>query len=426
MGCSPGLGLATRAIHAGTAPDPATGARAVPIYHSNGFAFEDLAHGSELFALDRAGFAYGRSGNPTVAAFERRMADLEGGAAGIAAASGQSAMLMLLTALCRAGDEVVAGEAVFGGTVGLLRRFEERYGIRTRAADCHDPGSIARAITPCTRAIFIESVMNPTGDVVDVPAIAAVARAARVPLIVDSTLATPALQRPIALGADVVWHSASKFICGHGTAIGGVIVDAGNTHWIDDRYPLLTEPFADYDGVRVQERYPAAPFAAACRLVGMRELGPCLSPTNAFLMLTGLETLPLRMARHAANGLALATHLAAHPAVAAVSHPGLPAHPRHNLAAAMLPAGAGPIFTITLAGGRSAAERVLPRLKITSHLVNIGEARSLVAHPETTTHRNVGPAIRAALGIGPGTLRLSVGLESIGDLVADWDQALAA
>jgi O-acetylhomoserine (thiol)-lyase len=416
--------LATLAIHAGHAPDPATGARAMPIYHSNGYVFDDLDHGSDLFALERAGFAYGRSGNPTVAAFERRIAALEGGASAIACASGQSALLMILTALCRAGDEVVASKQVFGGTVGLLKRFEAHFGLVVRWVDPHDLAAVAAAMSPRTRGLFVEALLNPTGDVVDLAGLSAIARIARVPLVVDSTLATPALLRPIAHGADIVWHSASKFMSGNGTAIGGVIVDSGGTDWIDGRYPAITEPFEDYDNVEVMRKYPGWPFAAACRLIGMRELGPCLSPTNAFLLITGTETLPLRMARHSANALELARFLAAHPAVAAVSHPGLAGHPRHNLAAALLPDGMGSVQTVTLKGGREAARRAMAGLKLFSQLVNVGEARSLVAHPATTTHRNVDAATRAALGVTDGTLRLSVGIEQVEDLVDDWEQAL--
>jgi O-acetylhomoserine (thiol)-lyase len=417
--------FATLAIHAGHAPDPATGARAMPIYHSNGYVFDDLDHGSELFALEKAGFAYGRSGNPTVAAFERRIAALEGGAGAIACASGQSALLTILTTLCRTGDEVLAARQVFGGTVGLLKRFEKHFGISVRWIDPHDPSSVAAAMSHKARAILVEGVVNPTGDVVDVAALSAVARSGNVPLIVDSTLATPALLRPIDHGADIVWHSASKFMSGNGTAIGGVIIDSGTTHWIDGRFPAIVEPFEDYDGVEVMRKYPGWPFAAACRLIGMRELGPCLSPTNAFLLITACETLPLRMARHSANALALARFLADHPAVAAASHPGLPAHVRHNLAASLLPNGMGSVHTVTLAGGLDAARRATDRLRLFSQLVNVGEARSLVAHPATTTHRNLDAAARAGLGITDGTLRISVGLEEPEDIIADWEQALA-
>jgi O-acetylhomoserine (thiol)-lyase len=418
------LRFSTLAIHAGTAPDPATGARAVPIYHSNGYVFDNLDHGSDLFALDKVGFAYGRSGNPTVAAFERRIAALEGGASAIAAASGQSALLMILTALCRTGDEIVASKQVFGGTVGLLNRFESQFGIKTVWIDPHDPETIVRAVTKKTRGIFVEALINPTGDIVDIKALSEIAQETRIPLIVDSTLATPALMRPIELGADIVWHSASKFMSGHGTAIGGIVVDSGNSHWIDGRYPLIVKPFTEYDNIEVMKKYPDWPFAAACRLVGMRELGPCLSPTNAFLLMTACETLPLRMERHSYNALALHQALKDHPAVAYSSHPGLNNHKRHNLAKSLLPNGMGSIQTITLKGGLDAARQVTSRLRLFSHLVNVGESRSLVAHPATTTHRNSDSLSRNLLGITEGTLRLSVGLEEPDDLIADVLQAL--
>ncbi len=417
--------LSTLAIHAGTAPDPATGARTVPIYHSNGYVFDDIEHGSDLFALDRVGYAYGRSGNPTVATFERRIAALEGGASAIACASGQSALLMILTALCRSGDEIIAAKHVFGGTIGLLKRFQLQFGLKVQWIDAHNPESIVPLLSPRTKGIFVEALINPTGDVIDLPHLAQIARAARVPLIVDSTLATPALLRPIEHGADIVWHSASKFMSGNGTAIGGVIIDSGNSDWIDGRFPTITEPFEDYDNIDVMKKYPGWPFAAACRLIGMRELGPCLSPTNAFLLITGCETLTLRMERHSTNALALQRHLKDHVAVEAVSHPGLARHPRHNLAASLLPDGMGSIHTVTLKGGLDAARQVTARLKLFSHLVNVGEVKSLIAHPATTTHRNVDQKVRDTLGITDGTLRLSVGLEDIEDLIADFEQALA-
>ncbi|MGL5117270.1 MAG: O-acetylhomoserine aminocarboxypropyltransferase/cysteine synthase family protein [Beijerinckiaceae bacterium] len=415
----------TLCVHAGAAPDPATGARVQPIYHTNGFVFDDLDHGNDLFALDRVGYAYSRSGNPTVAAFERRIAALEGGTSAIACASGQSALLMLMTALCRTGDAVAAARQCFGGTIGLLKRFESQFGIAVQWFDAHDPDALERVITPATRAILVESLVNPTGDPVDLPTLATIADSHRLPLVVDATCATPALQKPFDLGAAIVWHSASKFFAGHGQAIGGVIVDSGRSDWIDGRYPLIVRPFSDYDDIDVMQKYPGWPFAAACRLVGMRELGPSLSPTNAFMLLTGVETLALRMERHCENALALHRFLVDHAAVAASSHPGLPGHPRHNLGKALFPAGIGSVQTVTLKGGRAAARHVTQRLKLFSQLVNVGEARSLVAHPTTTTHRNVGDATRALMGIEEGTLRISTGLEDIADLIADFEQALA-
>jgi O-acetylhomoserine (thiol)-lyase len=417
--------FSTRAVHAGTAPDPATGARAVPIYHTNGFVFDDLEHGSDIFALKRAGFSYSRGSNPTNAALERRIADLEGGTAAIACASGQAALLMIIMTLCASGDEFVATTRAFGGSIGLMNRLDRRYGVKARYVDPHDLAAVEGAITPKTRGLFIESMVNPTGELVDLPALSAIAKRHNIPLVVDNTMATPALLRPIAHGADIVWHSASKYLSGSGTVIGGLIVDAGTFNWTGDaRFDLMSEPWADYDDVLLTDVQPKTAFAAACRLVGLRELGPGLAPMAGFFILTGIETLPLRMARHASNGEAVARHLAAHPAIAHVSHPAVVSNAQADLAARLCPNGVGSVFAITLKGGQAAAENCLSRLKLFSHLVNVGETRSLVAHPASTTHRNASAEMRASLGIGPGTLRLSIGLEDVADLLADLDQAL--
>jgi len=417
--------FATRSIHAGVSPHAATRARAMPIFHTNGFAFEDLDHGADIFALKRAGFSYSRGSNPNLAALEARIASLEGGAAAVACASGQSALLIALLALCATGDELVSADALFGGSLTLLRRLEQRFDITTRWADPFNPDAIEAAITPKTKAILVESIVNPSGDVVDLPAIAAVARRRGVPLVVDNTLATPALLRPIEHGADVVIHSASKHRSG--TVIGGLIVDAGRFPWVGDaRFPLMSTPWTEYDRTVPVEAFPQTAFAVPCRLLGLRELGPGLSPTNAFLILTGIETLPLRMEQHCRNSDAVARALARHPAVASVSHPSLPDHPRHALAKQLCPSGVGSIFTITLCGGEAAARGALRRLRLFSHLVNIGETRSLVAHPASTTHRGMTPAERERLGIHDGTLRLSIGIETVADLLFDLDQALAA
>jgi O-acetylhomoserine (thiol)-lyase len=426
MGCPTTAAFATRAVHAGADPHPGTGARVVPIFHTNGFVFDDLDHGSDIFALKRAGFSYSRGANPTTAALERRVASLEGGTVAIACGSGQAALLMIIMTLCAAGDDYVTATRAFGGTIGLMKRLDTRYNIGARWADPFDMASIEAAIGPKTKGIFVESMVNPSGDIIDLEAIGAVAQKHNLPLVVDNTLATPALLQPIRFGADIVWHSASKFFTGSGNAIGGVIVDAGNFNWADSRFPLISEPWEDYEGIVLPEAQPKSAFAAACRLIGLRELGPGLSPTNAFLILTGIETLHLRMPRHSENALALATHLSRHPAIASVSYPGLPTNPHHNMARSICPDGMGGVFMITLKGGIETARRVLTKLTLFSHLVNIGETRSLVAHPASTTHRNASPALRDELGITEGTLRLSVGLEDIEDLIADFDQALAA
>ncbi len=417
--------FATLAIHAGAAPDPATGARTQPIHPSNGYVFDDLDHGSDLFALEKVGYAYGRSANPTVAAFERRIAALEGGKSAIACASGQSALLAILTALCRSGDEVIAARHVFGGTVGLLNRFNLQFGLGVRWADAHDPQGLAALVTPRTRAILVEAVINPTGDVVDLAALAAVARAARVPLVVDATLATAGAAQ------------ADRARGGHRLALGLEIhVRQRHRHWRDhrgqrqlrlDRRALPDDRRAlrrlrrhrgpeEISGLALRGRLPADRHARARALPFADDGLPAAD---------GCETLSLRMRRHSENALALHRFLQDNPAVEAVSHPGLPDHPRYALAAALMPAGMGAIQTVTLKGGLAAARRTTSRLRLFSHLVNVGEARSLVAHPATTTHRNVDPATRAHLGIADGTLRLSVGLEEVEDLIADWEQALA-
>lgn len=418
-------GFATRAIHAGTTPDPATGARSVPIYQTNGFAFDSIEQGAEIFALKRAGFAYSRGSNPTVAAFERRIADLEGGTVGIGVASGQSAWTLVLLTLCASGDHYVAAAQQFGGTISLMRRMEERLGLKVSFVDA-EAAAIEAAIRPETKAICIESVINPSGLVVDVPAVAAVAKRHNIPLVVDNTLATPALFRPIEHGADIVIHSASKFIGGYGQVIGGAIVDGGRFDYSGDaRFPLISAPWPEYEDIVLTAAYPTAAFATACRLTGLREYGPGMAPLIAFQFITGLETLPLRMERHCANALAVARFLKAHPDVASVSHPLVNGGNAEAIARRLLPDGVGSIFTATLAGGQEAAGEFLRRVKLFSHLVNVGEARSLVAHPATTTHRTMAEAERAKQGITGGTIRFSVGIEDEADLLADLDQALA-
>jgi O-acetylhomoserine/O-acetylserine sulfhydrylase-like pyridoxal-dependent enzyme len=424
MGARP-LGFATRAIHAGAAPDPATGARAMPIYQTNGFVFEDLDHGADLFTLKRTGFAYARGSNPNCAALERRVADLEGGVAAIAVGSGQAAWFVTLLTLLGTGDAYLGASRMFGGSLALMKRMEARLGIRVQWAS-PEPDAIRAAITPETRAIIVESIVNPSGEIVDLPAIAAVAKAHRLPLIVDNTLASPALFRPIEHGADIVLHSASKFLAGHGQAIGGLIVDAGSFNWRDDaRYPLISSPWPDYDGLVLTEAFPGSAFTAAARLTGMREYGPGMAPIIAQMIATATETLPLRMKRHCSNAEAVARFLARHPKVENVTHPLVASSEQAARASRLMPEGCGSIFTATLAGGEEAARRFLSGVKLFSHLVNIGEARSLVAHPATTTHRTLPEDVRRELGITPGTIRFSIGIEDEADLIVDLDQALA-
>lgn len=422
----PCLGFATRAVHAGAAPHAGTGARVTPIFLTNGFVFEDQAHGADIFALRKPGFSYTRGANPTTATLERRVADLEGGVAAIAVSSGQSALLLILMTLCESGDDYVAATQSFGGSRALMNRLAKRLKIGVRWVDGRDHAAVAAAVGPRTKGIMVESVVNPTGEVMDLTALAAIAKSHRLPLVVDNTLATPALLRPIEHGADIVWHSASKFMNASGTAIGGVIVDAGRFDWAGDaRFALISEPWDDYDGLVIPQAYPATAFATACRLIGLRELGPGLSPMNAFLILTGIETLHLRMPRHCDNAMRIASYLVDHPSIAVVSYPGLASHANHAVAARLCPDGVGSIFMATLKGGGEAASRALSRFKLFSHLVNLGETRSLVAHPASTTHRQLTPDERKALGISDGTLRFSIGLENAEDLISDLDHAFA-
>lgn len=427
-GASRAPSLATLAVHGGATPDPATGARAQPIYLTNGFVFDSPAQAADIFALRQTGFSYSRGANPTTAALERRVALLEGGTAAIAVGSGQSAVLLVLMTLLESGDEYVSASRLFGGSLGLMRRLEKRYGLMPRFTHGLGPGDFEAAMTLRTKAIVVESIVNPCGAVVDLAGIAAVARRHRVPLVVDNTLASPCLIRPIEHGANIVIHSASKFLGGHGQAIGGIIVDAGTFAWGEarSRYALLSEPWPDYDDLVVADAYPETAFATACRLFGLRDLGPGLSPMNAFLILTGIETLPLRMQRHCENARAVAAHLAAHPGVESVSYPGLPGHAGYDLVERYCPQGPGSIFTFALRSGEAGALGLISALKLFSHIVNIGEVKSLALHPATTTHRQLTPEHKLASGVGPNSVRLSVGLENIEDLIDDLDQALAA
>lgn len=419
--------FATAAIHAGAAPDPATGARVQPIYFTNGFVFESTEQAADIFAMRRTGFSYSRGSNPTVAALERRVAALEGAASAVAVSSGQSALLLILMTLMRSGDAYVVSPRLFGGSLGLISRLDKRYDMKAQFAQGLTPADFEAAITPETKAIVCESIVNPCATVMDLAGIAEVARRHRLPLIVDNTLASPALIRPIEHGADIVMHSTSKFLGGSGQTIGGVICDAGTFDWkaAGDRYNLIAEPWEDYDGLVITERFPDFSFAVACRLFGLRELGPGLSPMNAFLTLTGIETLPLRMARHCANAKAVAGFLRDHPAVDWVSYPALPGQAGEALAAKYVPDGPGSIFTFALKGGEPAAVKFIMGLRLISHLVNIGEIKSLAIHPATTTHRQLLPHEKAAALVGPETVRLSIGLENAEDLIADIDQALA-
>jgi O-acetylhomoserine (thiol)-lyase len=419
-------GFNTLAIHAGAAPDAATGARATPIYQTTSFVFDDVDHAASLFGLQAFGNIYTRIGNPTNAVLEERVAALEGGTAALAVASGHAAEFLVMHALLQPGDEFIAANKLYGGSINQFNHSYKNFGWNVVWADTDDPASFEAAITPRTKAIFVESIANPGGVITDLAAIAAIAKRHTIPLIVDNTMATPYLIRPFEHGADIVVHSATKFLGGHGNSIGGLIVDGGTFPWAgDDRYPMLSKPRPEYGGMVLSETFGNFGFAIAVRVLGLRDLGPALSPFNAFLILTGIETLPLRMQRHSDNARAVAEHLARHPAVNWVSYPGLESDRYHALHKRYCPLGAGAVFTFGLSGGYEAGVRLVSNLKLFSHLANIGDTRSLVIHPASTTHRQLSDEQKVRAGAGPEVVRLSVGIEDPGDLIADLDQALA-
>ena len=420
-------GFNTLAIHAGAQPDPATGARATPIYQTTSFVFDDVEHAAALFNLETFGNIYTRITNPTQAVLEERVAALEGGTAALAVASGHAAQALVFHTLLEPGDEFVAARQLYGGSINQFTHSFKKCGWQVRWADTTDPDSFRAALTPKTKAIFVESIANPGGIITDLEKVAAVAKEAGVPFIVDNTLATPYLLRPKEYGADIVVHSLTKFLGGHGNSIGGAIVDCGTFDWIKSgRYPTLSAPSASYHGITLAETFGNFAFAIACRVLGLRDLGPAISPFNAFLLLTGIETLPLRMQRHCDNALAVATWLAAHDKIAWVNYAGLPGNQFHALAKRYVPKGAGAVFTFGLKGGYDAGIALVSNVKLFSHLANIGDTRSLIIHPASTTHRQLTDEQRVKAGAGPEVVRLSVGLESVEDIIADLDQALAA
>ncbi len=420
-------GFNTLAIHAGAAPDAATGARATPIYQTTSFVFDDVDHAASLFGLQAFGNIYTRIGNPTCAVLEERVAALEGGTAALAVASGHAAEFLVFHALLQPGDEFVAARKLYGGSINQFNHSYKNFGWNVVWADTDNPETFEAAITPKTKAIFVESIANPGGVIVDLEAISAIAKRHNLPLIVDNTMATPYLTQPFRHGADIVVHSATKFLGGHGNSIGGVIVDGGSFNWVgDERYPMISKPRPEYGGMVLGETFGNFAFAIAVRVLGLRDLGPALSPFNAFLLLTGIETLPLRMQRHSDNALAAATHLAGHKAIDWVSYPGLPGDRYHDLAKRYAPKGAGAVFTFGLKGGYDAGVKLVSNLKLFSHLANIGDTRSLVIHPASTTHRQLSDEQKRLAGAGPEVVRLSIGLEDVDDLVADLDQALSA
>lgn len=422
------LHFETLQLHAGQEqPDAATGARAVPIYQSASFVFQNSADAAARFSLEQPGEIYTRLGNPTQNVFEQRMAALEGGVAAVAVASGAAAITYALLNLTRQGDHIVAARTIYGGSYNLLAHTLPAYGVTATFVDPSDVQNFEAAITPATRAIFLETMGNPNSNLIPLEEVAAIAHRHGIPLVVDNTFGTPCLIRPIEHGADIVVHSATKFIGGHGTSLGGVIVDGGTFDWqASGKFPQFTEPDASYHGLRFCEAAGAAAFAVRIRTTLLRDTGAALSPFNSFLLLQGLETLSLRVERHVQNALRVVDFLQAHPKVRCVNHPSLPAHPDYALYTRYFPQGAGSIFTIELEGGQAEAHRFIDRLKLFSLLANVADAKSLVIHPASTTHSQLTPEECAQQGITPGTVRLSIGLEHIDDLLDDLRQALDA
>jgi len=418
-------GFDTLALHAGAAPDPATGARAVPIHLSTSFVFESSEHAAALFNLERAGHVYSRISNPTNAVLEQRMAALEGGIGAISTASGQAALHLCIATLMGAGGHIVASTALYGGSQNLLHYTLRRFGIETTFVKPGDIDAWRAAIRPETRLLFGETVGNPGLDVLDIPTVAEIAHQAGVPLLVDSTLTTPWLMQPLALGADLVLHSATKFLSGHGTVIGGVVVDGGSFDWdASGKFAGLTQAYEGFHNMVFAEESTVGAFLLRARREGLRDFGACLSPHSAWLILQGIETLSLRMARHVENTHKVVEFLASQPMVTRVGHPLLPSHPSHALAQRLLPRGAGSVFSFDLAGSRRQGQALVESLKVFSHLANVGDCRSLVIHPASTTHFRMSDEALAAAGIGQGTIRLSIGLEDAADLIDDLQRAL--
>src|ERR1043166_6062939 len=417
-------GFNTLAVHAGAQPDPATGARATPIYQTTSFVFDDADHAAALFNLQVFGNIYSRIMNPTNAVLEERIAALEGGRSGLAVASGHAAQLIAFHTLMQPGMEIVAARQLYGGSLHQLSPGFTKFDWQVKWADGRDPETFRAALSEKTRAVFIESIANPGGMVTDIEAIAAIAHSAGVPLIVDNTFATPYLIRPFEWGADIVVHSGTKFLGGHGNSICGLIVDSGRFNWSGGKFQTMSEPCPSYGGMRLWETFGHLSFAIACRVLGLRDLGPALSPMNAFLVLQGIETLPLRMQRHCDNALAVARWLKRHPKVAWVNYAGLEGNPSHGLARTYSPRGAGAVFTFGIKGGFEAGVSLVNNVRLFSHLANVGDTRSLIIHPASTTHRQLSAEQRQAAGVGDDVVRLSIGIEDAEDIVADLDQAL--
>jgi O-acetylhomoserine (thiol)-lyase len=420
------FGFATRAVHAGQRPDPETGARAQPIYATTSYVFDDAQHAADLFALQTFGNIYSRINNPTTAAFEERMASLEGGIGAVATASGQAAQLIAVLTLAQRGDEIVASSSLYGGTYTQFDVTLRRMGIDVTFVDIHDPEAIDKAVTERTKAIYAETIGNPRADVLDFDRVVPVAREHGVPLIVDSTFATPYLCRPFEHGADIVVHSATKFIGGHGAALGGVIVESGRFPWDNGNFPLLTEPSPAYHDLRFWENFREYGYLMKARTELLRDTGACLSPFNAFLLLLGLETLPLRMQRHVENAAAVARFLKSHERVAWVNFPIFPENPSTGAATRYLPEGPGAIFTFGVKGGYEAGMSFIHNVEVASHLANVGDAKTLVIHPASTTHQQVPVDERSGMGVTDDMIRISVGIEDVEDIIWDLEGALAS
>jgi O-acetylhomoserine (thiol)-lyase len=419
------FGFGTLCLHAGQIPDAATGARAVPIYQTTSFVFDSAEHAASLFNLQTFGNVYSRISNPTVAVFEERMAALEGGRAALAASSGQAAQMCALLTILRQGDEIVSSSTLYGGTYSQFDVTFRQFGINTVFVNADDPENFRKAITPRTRAIYAETMGNPQINVLDIEAVAKIAKEAGVPLVIDNTFASPYLCQPIRFGADIVIHSATKFIGGHGTTMGGVVVESGKFPWGNGKYPMMTEPSRGYHGVIFHETFGDFGYTMKCRMETMRTLGPVLSPFSAWILLQGLETLHVRVERHVENAMAVAKFLEGHPRVSWVNYPGLPGSKYHALAKKYLPKGSGSIMTFGIKGGMEAGVKFIEGLQFFSHLANVGDAKTLVIHPASTTHRQLSEEDQVKAGVGPDMIRLSIGIEDIDDILWDLDQALA-
>jgi O-acetylhomoserine (thiol)-lyase len=419
------LGFNTRALHAGYAPDPATHARAVPIYQTTSYVFDSTEHAANLFGLKEFGNIYTRIMNPTTGVLEERVASLENGVGALATSSGQAAQFLGVASLMEAGDEIVSASTLYGGTYTQFDVTFRRLGWNVKFVEPDDPENFRKAITPKTRLLFGETISNPRGNILDIEAVAKIAHEHNIPLMIDNTFATPYLCRPIDFGADIVVHSLTKFMGGHGNSIGGIIVDSGKFPWEKGNYPAINDPSPAYHGLKIRETFGPIAYIIKCRIEGLRDLGPCMSPFNSFLFLQGIETLGMRMDRHVSNTKTVAEFLRDHAQVTWVKYPSLPDNPYYGLAQKYMPRGAGAVFSFGIKGGYDAGVKFINALKLFSHLANVGDARSLVIHPSSTTHQQLPPHDQVAAGVTPDMVRLSVGLEDLEDILWDLDQALS-